>query len=73
MEYTDWSDEAQADVPLGEYQWLTVVDPYVQAEYERMQALGVRFTQEPVDVGPVIIAVFDDTCGNLLQLAQNKA
>ncbi len=42
-----------------------------QAEYERMLALGVTFTVPPTDVGPVIIAVFDDTCGNLIQLAQN--
>jgi catechol 2,3-dioxygenase-like lactoylglutathione lyase family enzyme len=44
----------------------------VQAEYERLQSLGVRFTQPPVDMGPVITAVFDDTCGNLIQIAQYK-
>jgi len=42
----------------------------VQAEYDRLIALGETFTQPPTDVGPVIIAVLDDTCGNLLQLAQ---
>ncbi|SFR90810.1 Catechol 2,3-dioxygenase [Agromyces sp. CF514] len=42
----------------------------VRAEYERLTALGVSFTQPPTDLGPVIIAVLDDTCGNLLQLAQ---
>ncbi|ANJ28374.1 VOC family protein [Agromyces aureus] len=42
----------------------------VQAEYDRLVALGVTFTQPPTDMGPVIIAVLDDTCGNLLQLAQ---
>jgi catechol 2,3-dioxygenase-like lactoylglutathione lyase family enzyme len=41
----------------------------VHAEYERMRGLGVRFTQEPLDMGPVTTAVFDDTCGNLVQLA----
>ena len=41
-----------------------------QAEYERLTGLGVRFTQEPVAMGPVITAVLDDTCGNLIQLAQ---
>lgn len=41
----------------------------VAAEYERMTALGVRFTQPPVEMGPVTIAVFDDTCGNLIQIA----
>jgi catechol 2,3-dioxygenase-like lactoylglutathione lyase family enzyme len=44
----------------------------VRAEYERLKGLGVTFTQEPVDVGPVITAVLDDTCGNLIQLAQLK-
>ena len=41
----------------------------VQREYERLSALGVRFTQEPVDAGPVTTAVLDDTCGNLIQIA----
>ena len=42
----------------------------VRAEYERLLAVGVTFTQPPTELGPVIIAVLDDTCGNLLQLAQ---
>ena len=42
----------------------------VNAEYERLRALGVRFTQEPADMGPVTTAVLDDTCGNLIQIAQ---
>jgi catechol 2,3-dioxygenase-like lactoylglutathione lyase family enzyme len=42
----------------------------VQAEYERLQRAGVRFTQPPVAMGPVTTAVFDDTCGNLIQIAQ---
>ena len=41
----------------------------VQAEFERLSGLGVRFTQEPVEMGPVTTAVFDDTCGNLIQIA----
>jgi catechol 2,3-dioxygenase-like lactoylglutathione lyase family enzyme len=41
----------------------------VDSEYERMTALGVSFTQPPVDMGPVKTAVFDDTCGNLIQIA----
>ena len=41
----------------------------VQAEYERLRSLGVEFTQPPVDMGPVTTAVFDDTCGNLIQIA----
>jgi catechol 2,3-dioxygenase-like lactoylglutathione lyase family enzyme len=41
----------------------------VQGEYERLSALGVRFTQQPLDAGPVTTAVLDDTCGNLIQIA----
>jgi catechol 2,3-dioxygenase-like lactoylglutathione lyase family enzyme len=41
----------------------------VNAEYERLHGLGVHFTQEPLDMGPVTTAVFDDTCGNLIQIA----
>ena len=41
----------------------------VHKEFERLQGLGVRFTQEPVQAGPVTTAVFDDTCGNLVQIA----
>ena len=38
-------------------------------EYERLSGLGVTFTQPPTPMGPVTTAVFDDTCGNLIQLA----
>jgi catechol 2,3-dioxygenase-like lactoylglutathione lyase family enzyme len=41
----------------------------VHAEYERLLELGVRFTQAPTEMGPVTTAVFDDTCGNLIQIA----
>jgi catechol 2,3-dioxygenase-like lactoylglutathione lyase family enzyme len=41
----------------------------VTAEYERLRALNVRFTQPPVTMGPVTTAVFDDSCGNLIQIA----
>jgi len=44
----------------------------VAAEHKRLEALGVRFTQPPTDLGPVITAVFDDTCGNLIQIAQEN-
>lgn len=44
----------------------------VQTEVDRLTALGVAFTQEAVDVGPVVIAVFDDTCGNLIQIVAVK-
>lgn len=40
-----------------------------QAEFDRLRALGVRFTQEPLAMGPVTTAVLDDTCGNLIQIA----
>lgn len=43
----------------------------VVAEAERLRGLGVRFTQEPLEMGPVTTAVFDDTCGNLIQIAQS--
>jgi catechol 2,3-dioxygenase-like lactoylglutathione lyase family enzyme len=42
----------------------------VQAEHVRLSAAGVRFTQPPTAMGPVTTAVFDDTCGNLIQIAQ---
>ncbi|MFE6228990.1 MULTISPECIES: VOC family protein [unclassified Streptomyces] len=44
----------------------------VRAEHTRLTALGVRFTQPPVEMGPVTTAVLDDTCGNLIQLAEYK-
>jgi catechol 2,3-dioxygenase-like lactoylglutathione lyase family enzyme len=44
----------------------------VAAEFARLEGLGVRFTQQPVEMGPVVTAVFDDTCGNLIQIAQRK-
>ncbi|WP_105972405.1 VOC family protein [Streptomyces geranii] len=40
----------------------------VHAEFARLSALGVRFTQEPLEMGPVTVAVLDDTCGNLIQI-----
>ncbi|MEU9109241.1 VOC family protein [Streptomyces xanthophaeus] len=51
-------------IPLAQF---AVED--VDAEYERLSGLGVRFTQEPLAMGPVTTAVFDDTCGNLIQIA----
>ncbi|WP_018502708.1 VOC family protein [Parafrankia discariae] len=43
----------------------------VHAEVARLRALGVRFTQEPTELGPVTTAVLDDTCGNLIQIVQH--
>ncbi|MFB8102318.1 VOC family protein [Streptomyces sp. NPDC056007] len=42
----------------------------VRAEFDRLRGLGVRFTQEPLEMGPVTTAILDDTCGNLIQIAQ---
>jgi catechol 2,3-dioxygenase-like lactoylglutathione lyase family enzyme len=98
----------KSDIPLGEFRWLTVVDPDnpggtelllepdghpavgpyktalvedgipaasfavadAHAEYQRLSSRGVVFTQQPLDMGGVITAVFDDTCGNLIQIVQ---
>ncbi|BDI30772.1 hypothetical protein CCAX7_28230 [Capsulimonas corticalis] len=98
----------KTQIPMGEFQWLTVVSPEgpddielllepndnpaaqtfqkalfdqgipatafavddVRQEYERLVGLGVRFTTKPTDAGPTIIAVFDDKCGNLIQIYQ---
>jgi len=100
--------EVAADIAVGEFRWLTVVDaanpggtqislepkghpavapftaalhadgiPFcvlgvddVQSEYDRLLEFGVAFSRPPTAIGPVIIAEFDDTCGNLLQLSQ---
>ncbi|MFI6930725.1 VOC family protein [Streptomyces sp. NPDC050287] len=40
----------------------------VHAEFDRLRGLGVRFTQEPLEMGSVTTAVLDDTCGNLIQI-----
>lgn len=42
----------------------------IHKEYERLNKLGVAFTMEPTSMGPATVAVFNDTCGNLIQLAQ---
>jgi catechol 2,3-dioxygenase-like lactoylglutathione lyase family enzyme len=44
----------------------------VHREYERLRSAGVRFTQEPLEMGGVTTAVFDDTCGNLIQIVELK-
>lgn len=59
-----YRDALVADgIPLAQF---TVDD--VAAEHERLTGLGVQFTQPPTDMGTVVTAVFDDTCGNLIQL-----
>ena len=42
----------------------------VQAEYARLKELGVAFTMEPTNMGTTTVAIFDDTCGNLIQIYQ---
>lgn len=42
----------------------------IQKEFQRMKKLGVNFKTEPTNMGPVTIAVFNDTCGNLIQIIQ---
>ena len=54
-------------IPLASF---AVTD--AQAEYERLSSEGVEFTQPPVDHGTAVTAVFDDTCGNLIQIAEEK-
>ena len=44
----------------------------VHAEHARLSGLGVRFTQPPLEAGNVVMAVFDDTCGNLIQMVHVK-
>ncbi|MFI5732942.1 VOC family protein [Kribbella sp. NPDC051587] len=45
----------------------------VEAEHARLTALGVVFTQPPTDAGMVMMAVLDDTCGNLVQIVSPKS
>jgi catechol 2,3-dioxygenase-like lactoylglutathione lyase family enzyme len=45
----------------------------VQVEYDRLRSAGVHFTQPPTAMGPVTTAVLDDTCGNLIQIAQKHS
>jgi catechol 2,3-dioxygenase-like lactoylglutathione lyase family enzyme len=97
-----------ADLPIGEYRWLTVVSPDepkeielvlepmgfppardyqkalyeagipltafstndIQAEYKRLKGQGVIFRSEPQTMGPIISVLFEDTCGNLINLVQ---
>ena len=54
-------------IPLAQF----AVDD-VQSEYERLSAAGVEFTQPPTDLGTATVAVFDDTCGNLIQIITEK-
>ena len=54
-------------IPLAQF----AVDD-LHAEYERLRSHGIVFTQDPVEAGEVVMAVFDDTCGNLIQIVEHK-
>jgi predicted enzyme related to lactoylglutathione lyase len=54
-------------IPLAQF----AVDD-VEAEHARLTSNGVVFTQPPTDIGTAVVAVFDDTCGNLIQLIEEK-
>ena len=54
-------------IPLAQFS----VDD-LAGEYERLTNLGVQFTQPPTDIGTAVVAVLDDTCGNLIQLIEMK-
>lgn len=45
----------------------------VYGEYNRLKELGVDFTMEPTNMGTTIAAIFDDTCGNLIQIYELTA
>jgi len=103
--------QKMADIPMGEYRWLTVTSPdglagvelvlepmafppsraYQQAlfaagipatalitkdiakEHAALNSRGVKFRGEPKQMGPITAVVFEDTCGNLINLVQPPA
>jgi catechol 2,3-dioxygenase-like lactoylglutathione lyase family enzyme len=63
-----YRDALVADgIPLAQF----AVDD-VEAEYQRLSDAGVEFSQPPTDLGQVTVAVFNDTCGNLIQIITEK-
>lgn len=58
---------AEDGIPFAQF----AVDD-IHAEHARLTSKGVVFTQPPADIGTAIVAVFDDTCGNLIQLIEMK-
>ena len=103
--------EKMADIPMGEFRWLTVCSPEgmagvelvlepmafppartyqqalfeagipatafitkdIAAEVQRLKARGVKFRGEPTNMGLITAVVFEDTCGNLINLVQPAA
>ena len=55
----------EAGIPLTSFS----VDD-IEKEHARLEKLGVRFKTKPTKMGPVTVAVLDDTCGNLIQIVQ---
>ena len=55
-------------IPLAAFE---VTD--IAGEFSRLTSKGVAFTRQPTEAGPVTLAVFADTCGNLIQLYQPAA
>jgi predicted enzyme related to lactoylglutathione lyase len=71
--------EPMAFEPAKEYQkalknagipWTSFMVDDLKKEYQRLTTLGVQFSMDPKEIGPTMIAVFDDTCGNNIQLVQ---
>lgn len=63
-----WRDALAEDgIPVAQF----AVDD-IEAEYERLSQRGVSFIQTPTDIGNAVVAVFDDTCGNLIQIISEK-
>ena len=52
--------------------WTQFYVDNIQEEFDRLSKLGVDFSMNPTEMGPSIVAVFDDTCGNNIQLIEVK-
>lgn len=64
------ANESQRAIVADRVPWTSFVVNDVRAEYERIGDAGVEFVQPPAPMGPVMTAVFDDTCGNLIKLTE---
>ena len=62
----------QTELKKAGIPWTQFYVDDVQAEYDRLSNLGVEFSLKPTEMGTVIAAVFDDTCGNHIQLVEEK-
>jgi hypothetical protein len=57
----------EAGIPI-----LGLTSSNIHAEYQLLKERGARFRGEPQDLGPILSAVFEDGCGNLVHLIQPK-